>query len=321
MTSEFELIARFFQKKSHRSDVVLGIGDDAAMLAPPPDMDVIVTVDTLVAGIHFPPETDPESIGHKALAVNLSDLAAMGAKPAWFTLSLTLPHADNQWLSRFSHGMFSLADRFEVDLVGGDMTHGALSMTIQAMGFTPKSKALRRQGARPGDAIYVTGCIGDAGLGLAAVKSPVRLDPASLEYCLSRLNRPMPRVEIGLMLLNLASSAIDVSDGLAADLGHILTASGVGADVQLSSIPLSKALRDFYGEQPDWQTILGSGDDYELVFTVSEYQVEKLHRAFENQEVAITRIGSIHKNKDLRFKGNKGARLLLQHAGYNHFGH
>ena len=229
MNSEFELIEQFFKSQAHREDVLRGVGDDAAVLRLPANTDIVVTVDTLIEGVHFPPQTDPQSIGHKALAVNLSDLSAMGAEPAWITLALTMPCANEIWLADFCRGLFGLARAFNVDLVGGDLTRGELSITVQAMGFSQRTKTIGRDGARPGDALFVTGYVGDAGLALASIKGAVHTDPSAQAYCLSRLNRPTPRVRAGMALRDLASAAIDISDGLVADLEHLLVASNTGA--------------------------------------------------------------------------------------------
>ncbi|MCP4284107.1 MAG: thiamine-phosphate kinase, partial [Gammaproteobacteria bacterium] len=295
------------------------IGDDAAVLRSYAEKDLVVTVDTLVEGVHFPLDTDPEAIGFKSLAVNLSDLAAMGATPAWFTLSLTLPCVDESWLRGFASGLFELAYRYGMDLVGGDMTQGPLCVSITAMGFTPISKALCRNGARAGDAIFVTGHIGDAVLGLAAKQGKITLDDDKLEYCLSRLNRPSPRLDAGQMLLNIASAAIDISDGLAADLSHILSASAVGASLQLASIPLSKNFIEACGYRPEWQMVLAGGDDYELLFTVPQGKIQGLIQAAESLSYGITRIGQIELQRDLRIWGRDDQEYVLETAGYKHF--
>ncbi|MEN8132802.1 MAG: thiamine-phosphate kinase [Pseudomonadota bacterium] len=319
MPGEFEIIDRYFKRKNRRKDVVKGIGDDAAVLRSDAEKDLVVTVDTLVEGVHFPLDTDPEAIGFKSLAVNLSDLAAMGATPAWFTLSLTLSSVDESWLQGFASGLFELADRYGMDLVGGDTIHGPLSISITAMGFTPVSKALCRNGARTGDAIFVTGVIGDAALGLAAVQGIRALDGGSLEYCLSRLNRPTPRLDAGQLLLNIASAAIDISDGLVADLNHILTASEVGASIQLAAIPLSQSFIEACDHEPEWQTVLTGGDDYELLFTVPQDKVQKLIKATASLSYDITRIGQIEPQRDLRIWGRDEQEYVLETAGYKHF--
>jgi thiamine-monophosphate kinase len=320
--SEFELIERFFKRQVRRKDVQRGVGDDAAVLSVPADADIVVTVDTLIEGVHFPPQTDAESIGHKALAVNLSDLSAMGAEPAWITLSLTLPSVNEVWLAGFCRGLFGLTRAFNVELVGGDMTRGQLSITVQAMGFSPRSKTIGRDGARPGDALFVTGCVGDAGLALAAIKGAVILDPSALGYCLSRLNRPTPRVQAGMALTGLASAAIDISDGLAADLRHILAASNTGATIELEALPLSDAMRKTYESGPmDWRIPLSSGDDYELLFTVPENRSLELLMAFEELDCSITRIGTIESEGGLRVTQAGKPMPDRRFSGYKHFSH
>ena len=236
---EFELIERIKRRVSLRDDVMLGIGDDAAVLRVPADHELVVTADTLNAGVHFPVETVPFDVGWKALAVNLSDLAAMGARPAWCTLSLSLPQADTPWVDAFVDGLLALAQTHRVSLIGGDTTRGPLSISITAMGFVPTGAALRRQGAQPGDEIWVTGTLGDAAAALTQWQVGSDID-ASLR---SRLDRPTARVEAGLALRGRASACIDVSDGLLADLGHVLRASGVGARIEHSSLPISGSLR------------------------------------------------------------------------------
>jgi thiamine-monophosphate kinase len=319
MADEFELIERYFLTKSHRNDITMGVGDDAAVLRPPPNMELVVTVDTLVEGVHFPTGTDAESIGYKALAVNLSDLAAMGARPAWITLSLTLPRSEEAWLSAFCEGFFELARYHDVALVGGDLTHGPLSVTVQAIGFTPRSSALYRRGAQPGDEVLVTGYLGDAGLALAAIKQFTKLDGESLEYCLGRLNRPTPRVEAGLALRNYASAAIDISDGLVADLEHVLRASDVGASLYLASLPVSPVLQKALALNPDWRLPLASGDDYELLFTAPQSKLSRLYDKFELIDCTLTRIGQIESKAGLRLWDEEGRAYHLEPAGYNHF--
>jgi thiamine-monophosphate kinase len=319
MLGEFEIIDRYFRKQIQRSDVVEGIGNDGAVLKPSPEEELVVTVDTLIEGVHFPSDTDPEAIGFKSLAVNLSDLAAMGAKPAWFTLSLSLPGADEDWLGRFSQGLFRIAERYSITLIGGDTTQGALSVTITAMGFVPTSQAMRRDGAHPGDAVYVTGSLGDAGLGLAALNNIRVMNDADRKYCLSRLNLPQPRVEAGLIIRDYASAAIDVSDGLVADLNHVLSTSRVGASIQMECIPLSNAFHHAFGTQPDWQIALTFGDDYELLFTVPESKIPLLQSRICDIDCKITRIGRIETLRGLRFTSADGREYRPEGTGYKHF--
>jgi len=317
--SEAELIQRYFMSAPRRADVVLGIGDDGAIVRLEAGHDIVVSVDTLIEGVHFPHATPPGAIGHKALAVNLSDLAAMGAEPAWATLALTLPDVDENWLAAFSAGLFGLADRYRVELIGGDLTRGPLSITIQIMGFVPRGESLRRDGARAGDLIFVTGTIGDAGLGLAAVRKTRVLNAASLEWCLARLNTPSPRVDAGLRLRTVASAAIDVSDGLARDLDRILSASGVGAALDLRSIPLSAAARDVYAGQVEWPAVVSVGDDYELLFTVPPVRAGELTILFAGAHCEITRIGVVEPTVGLRYTLGGVAWPLSVSTGYDHF--
>jgi thiamine-monophosphate kinase len=300
---EFGLIARYFAAGfPARRDVRLGVGDDAALCLPPPGMELAIAIDTLVAGVHFPLSTAPADIGYKALAVNLSDLAAMAAEPAWFTLALTCPQADPAWLAEFSHGLRQAAELGGVALIGGDTTRGPLSVTVQITGFAPPGQALRRNGARPGDGIYVTGTLGDAGLALRGVLAGTPVAPELLQ----RLNRPTPRIQEALALRGIATSAIDISDGLLADLGHILEASGVGANVRLAQIPLSPVMR----EAGAWELALSAGDDYELCFTAPD------HAALPAN---CTRIGVIDAAAGLRCFTASGGLWQPETAGYQHF--
>lgn len=315
MPGEFDLIARHFSRRPSRDDVCLGVGDDAALLRPPAGQVLAATVDTLIAGVHFPEQTAPADIGHKSLAVNLSDLAAMGAEPAWVTLAISLPKVDDRWLHAFAEGFYALAARHRVALVGGDTTRGPLCITVQALGWVPEGEALRRAGARPGDDLYVTGTLGDAGLGLAVVQSRMQVDPAHREALLVRLNRPEPRIETGLALRGLATAAIDISDGLAADLGHLLKASGVGARVELDRLPRSDAVRL---ADPHGRLALTAGDDYELAFTLPPGCEADLARYAERLP-PYTRIGRIDAAPGLRLIDAQGNPFAFSHRGYDHF--
>ncbi|QKT04400.1 thiamine-phosphate kinase [Ectothiorhodospiraceae bacterium 2226] len=318
---EFDLIARHFARLgAQRRDVTLGVGDDAALLAPPAGQHLVVAVDTLVAGVHFPTDTAAADIGHKALAVNLSDLAAMGAQPAWFTLSLTLPRADEAWLTAFAGGLRALAEAHGVQLVGGDTTRGPLTISVQVLGFAPPEAALRRSGARPGDGVYVSGTLGDAALGLAAVQGRVELPGESARRLRTRLDRPTPRVALGLALRGLATSAIDLSDGLAGDLTHILAASGVGAVLDCTALPLAAEVRAWGETEPAaWRLALSGGDDYELCFTAPPAQQAAVERACAQAGVPCTRIGSIVAGEGLQLRGRDGVPLPVPLRGYEHF--
>lgn len=321
-TSEFSLIDRYFATQGlRRADVWLGIGDDCALLVPPADQHLVLTLDTLVAGVHFFPDTDPEGLGHKALAVNLSDLASMGAAPTWATLALTLPRADEDWLGRFCRGLFALAERYGVQLVGGDTTHGPITtITIQAHGFIPPGLALCRDGAKPGDGIYVTGTLGDAGLALGAAFGKAMVAPEYRDYVQQRLERPEPRIAQGVALRGIAGAAIDVSDGLAQDLGHILERSRVGARLEVDRLSLSPALAASLDRDAALATALAGGDDYELCFTVPPERAARLEQVAADWACRCTRIGVITAEPGLRLVRADGSAFHLERLGYDHFG-
>jgi len=318
MPSEFDIIARYFsQGFPQRKEVILSVGDDAAICAVPENTELVIAVDTLISGVHFPEKTRPQDIAHKALAVNLSDLAAMGAIPAWMTLALTCPQVNEKWIENFSLGLKHLAKIAGISLIGGDTTQGYLSVTIQVMGFVPKNKALRRQGAQTGDSIYVTGTMGDAGLGLLSVQKKIKLPDNVKTYVESRLNRPTPRLQEGLILRDIAHSAIDISDGLLADLEHILTASKVGASIYLKNLPLSQALRQYLPIEQAWQLALTAGDDYELCFTVPADKEHLLKNALHSSQ--YTKIGRIESDLGLRCFMPNGQEFSPTIKGYQHF--
>ncbi|MCB1763213.1 MAG: thiamine-phosphate kinase [Gammaproteobacteria bacterium] len=316
LLSEFEIIARFFSSTPHpRKDVVLGVGDDCALLRVPPGVDLAVSIDTLVEGVHFHPGSDPERLGHKALAVNLSDLAAMGAEPAWVTLALTLPKVDIAWLTCFMRGFSTLADPHQVQLVGGDTTRGPLTISLQVQGFVPPGAALQRDGARPGDLIGVTGTLGDAALALrqiAAAQSPS-------DYLMTRLEQPLPRVATGLALRGLASAAIDLSDGLLADLGHICERSGVAARLELIRLPLSPEVGERVNICADWSLPLSAGDDYELCFTVPPDHRAAVEAQLSGIDGGLTWIGVIEAGRGVRCFAADGALYQSGAGGYQHF--
>ncbi|MES2998784.1 MAG: thiamine-phosphate kinase [Pseudomonadota bacterium] len=320
--SEFDLIQYFFnQEKQARSDVILGMGDDAALLQPPHGQQLVVTTDTLVCGKHFPENTSPADIGYKSLAVSLSDLAAMGAEPAWILLALTLPEADPAWLEQFTQGFFSLMRRFHCQLVGGDLTCGPLSITVQALGFVPPGKALLRSGAKVGDRIYVSGVLGDAGFALAYLKNNNKLLPLTekqIQSLMQRLHRPQPCLELGLALRDIASSAIDISDGLAADLGHILSASQVGAVINMTDLPISEILQKLPSEKA-WQLALSAGDDYELCFTVPLRRETELQHFLKDSACSFACIGAIKKDLGLSLYREDGSLFIVKETGFQHF--
>jgi thiamine-monophosphate kinase len=314
---EFQLIERFFTRQPvTRADVALGVGDDCALLRVPEGMLLAVTMDTLVEGRHFPQGTDPALLGHKTLAVNLSDLAAMGAEPAWITLSLSLPAVDEAWLTAFATGLFSLAQQHDVQLAGGDTVRGPLSITLQAHGFVPPGQALRRDGACVGDIVYVTGTLGDAGAGLRIALGELTATEPAAGFLRQRLDAPTPRVAWGRALRGIASAAVDISDGLAADLGHILEASGAGASLRLADLPLSVALCETVGDGEARRLALSAGDDYELCFTAPPSLAERIGAL----PFPCTPVGVIEAVPGLRVLGPDGQPLALAQSGFDHFG-
>jgi thiamine-monophosphate kinase len=318
--SEFELIDRFFRRPARHA--VLGVGDDAALVAPTPGCELVVSVDMLVAGTHFFADVDPEALGHKVLAVNLSDMAAMGARPRWALLAGALPDADPVWLEAFARGFFALADRFEVDLIGGDTTKGPLNLCVTILGEAPAGQALRRSGARAGDAVYVSGRLGDAALALAHHRSRTVLGDDELHHCDHALLRPTPRVALGERLRGLATAAIDVSDGLVGDLGHILEASGVGASVELARLPRSSALDRRLGgveRALALECLLAGGDDYELCFTAPVIAAPKLSALAAELGLALTPIGNIEQRSGLVVMDEHGRALDTLPAAFDHF--
>lgn len=308
MLSEFSLIDTFFKTSaSQNPEIHLGIGDDCALLSIPDGYELAITTDTMVEGVHFFPDANPAQLGHKLLAVNLSDLAAMGAKPLAVTLALTLPNVNEAWLSEFSKGFLNLARRYGVDLIGGDTTKGALTLTVQAMGLVPRGQSLKRSTAQVGDLIYITGLLGEAGLGLKIKQGYA----CHAENALTRFHEPLPRIEIGLELHGIASACIDISDGLVSDLGHILKQSHVGACLEWEKLPLSDDIKHYLENTADTFMPLIAGDDYELCFTVP---AQYAHRIPEN----CTAIGIIEAESGLRLK-KSGYIETFTAKGYEHF--
>ena len=318
--SEFDLINQYFKTASvKRKDVVLGIGDDCALLSPPPGKQLAVSTDTLISGVHFPENTKPEDIGYKSLAVNLSDLAAMGAEPAWVSLAISLPEVNETWLEGFMSGFSELAQQYNVSLIGGDTTRGPLSVTVSITGFVSAGAALRRDAAKAGDYIYVTGSLGDARLGLEAILNNTVIDN-DVQFCINRLNRPEARVLAGRLLSELTDiTAIDISDGLLADLSHICEASKTGASIELQSLPLSTQLRRVYQQQPEWEKVLSAGDDYELCFCCSPGQESAVLETFKAHDIVLNKIGVITESKGIQCVQADGSLLEIDHQGYNHF--
>jgi len=321
MLSEFALIRRFF---THRArGAVLGVGDDAAIVRGRRGADFVVTTDLLVSGRHFRADTDPAQLGHKALAVNLSDIAAMGATPRWATLALAIPRADARWLAAFSRGFMRLARRHDVDLIGGDTTRGPLAICVQVIGDVPSGKALRRDGACSGDDIWVSGRLGDAGLVLAALAGQVTLSRREQARLAPRLHVPTPRIKLGIALRAVAHSAIDISDGLLADLGHICERSRLAAVIEMESIPRSATLQRHVSRPGARTALLAGGDDYELCFTAGPRQRERIVRLARRLRLALTRIGTIvprrRRQATVTVLGSNGKALILTQRGFDHF--
>ncbi|MDF7680338.1 thiamine-phosphate kinase [Enterobacteriaceae bacterium ESL0689] len=318
---EFSLIARYFDRvKNRRPDVETGIGDDCALLNIAERKTLAISTDTLVEGHHFLPDIDPADLACKALAVNLSDLAAMGAEPAWLTLALTLPQVDEAWLAAFSDSLFSQLDYYDMQLIGGDTTRGPLAMTLGVHGFVPQGRALKRSGAKSGDWIYVTGTPGDSAAGLAILQNRLVVNqPEDARYLLQRHLRPEPRVLQGQALRDLASAAIDISDGLLADLRHILDASGCGARINLDALPLSTALRHHVPAQQALHWALSGGEDYELCFTVAELNRGALDVAMAHSGISFTCIGQVSPEAGKVLLLQAGKPVDLDFPGYDHF--
>jgi len=318
--SEFALIDRYFRNCGvKRADVRLGIGDDAALLDCPAGCDLVAAIDTLVDGVHFPRGCPAASIGHRVLAVNLSDLAAMGARPAWALLALTLPNSDEAWLSEFAAGFSDLARGYDVALVGGDTTSGPLCATVQVLGHVPHSQALLRSGAKAGDLVFVSGTPGDAAAGLAVEQG--RLAPTSdvASYLRKRFLFPSPRMALGKCLRGFASACIDVSDGLLGDAGKLAHASGCGVELNYREIPISEALVEAVGDARARELALTGGDDYELCFTVHPDNVGKLRHELPPERWGYSLIGSIREAPGARVLEN-GNVMEFSHSGYDHFG-
>jgi len=328
---EFDLIARYFTRPPRRA--ALGVGDDCALLTPRPGMQLAVSCDMLVQGQHFFADTDPERLGHKALAVNLSDLAACGARPLAFTLALALPRADDTWLAAFARGLMALADLHDCELIGGDTTQGPLNICITVFGEVAHGDALKRSGARPGDEIWVSGAPGQARLALGALRGEWPLADAVMRNVRQRLEQPTPRVALGLALRGIATSAIDVSDGLLGDLAHILRASGAGATLEgdratdliaASAYPASdetcfdiKLLTHTLAQRR--QCALAGGDDYELVFTAPAARHAAVRAAAAQTDTRVTRIGRVDAAPGLRVLDAHGQALTERFASFDHF--
>jgi thiamine-monophosphate kinase len=314
---EFDLIARYFKRPARRSP--LGVGDDCALLAPAPGMQLAVSTDLLIEGRHFLSTVDPRRLGHKCLAVNLSDLAACGAKPLAFTLGLALPQADEAWLAPFAQGLLALADTHGCELVGGDTTRGPLAISITVFGEVPTGQALLRSGARPGDEVWVSGTLGDARLALEVFRGTRQAPQAVFEAARERLECPVPRVSLGLALRGVASAAIDVSDGLVGDLGHVLAASGVGATLRAEQVAALPAQAKALSVQDRLDFALAGGDDYELAFTAPATARDAVLAAGRASGTAVTCIGVIEAAPGLRLVDAAGQAVLRPVAAFDHF--
>src|SRR5512139_2894242 len=319
---EFDLIARHFTRPA--PGAVLGVGDDCALLAPTPGMQLAVSSDMLLEGRHFAPQDSPAGIGHKSLAVNLSDLAAMGATPRWATLAIALPAADDAWLTAFARGFFRMADQHGIELVGGDTTRGPLTLSITVIGEVPPGQALRRDGEKIGDDVWVSGIIGSAALALAYRQGRLFMEQVDAAKVLPALYLPTPRVALGIALRGVATSAIDISDGLLGDLGHILERSGVGAGpigarLEFAALPTLPAVQAYLHEKVARDCVLAGGDDYELCFTAPVDRRDAVAAAAQSAGVAVTRIGRITAEPGLVVVDADGRPLQFEKTGYDHF--
>ena len=316
---EFRLIERFFRRDSKSSEVVVGIGDDGAVVKAGINEQTVLVTDTLVAGVHFPERTAPQDLGYKLLAVNLSDLAAMGATPNWFLLNLVMPDADESWLQGFSTGLFSLAEEYSVALIGGDTARGPLCVSATVGGHVRSGTALRRNGAQVGDQLWISGTLGDAAIGLDLLGGVLGATGEDMDYLVGRLNRPKPRIELGLSLGAVATAGIDISDGLLADLGHILKESGaLGAIVDVSCLPLSPQAIGACGESLAREKALTGGDDYEICFTANPAQRSQIEQLRHNCNVKLTCIGSIRTLAGIVLTGADNQDLTGIKPGYRH---
>lgn len=317
---EFDLIKRYFSRKSLQNDVILSVGDDCAITSIPTGYQLAITTDTLVEGTHFLPSISPTDLAYKSVAVNLSDLAAMGATPAWVSLAFTLPEIKEEWLAEFSQSLFAILDRYGVSLIGGDTTKGPLSITLTAQGFLPENQGLFRHQAKAGDWIFVSGFLGDSAAGLDLLLQNCKIENESDRYFIQRHLRPTPRVELGLALRSFSCCALDISDGLLADLEHILERSQVGAEIYLENLPISRHLCIQYEQTQAEKFALTGGEDYELCFTVSEEKREEMEQVLRSQGIKVTCIGKIlPQTSGLNLLKNGEKVALPEHCGFDHF--
>lgn len=316
--TEFNIIKKYFTPDHFRDDVIVGVGDDAAILNAPEKKDLVMSVDTLVAGIHFPESTSATDIAYKTAAVNLSDMAAMGAEPAWAMLSLTLPEVNETWLQSFSESLQQVLNSYNVQLVGGDTTRGPLTVSLQLTGFVEKEQAMQRNAAEAGDLIFVSGTLGDAALGLLMINEGHQVS----DVCLQHLNRPVPRVALGMQAANYSRCAIDISDGLLADLGHILESSQCGATIHNEYIPLSSAFKAYYASSNtplNWDFPLRGGDDYELCIVAKPEQKANLMKLADRLDVQLSCIGEIVQGNAIHLIDTDGSANKVVATGYQHF--
>ena len=319
---EFDIIKRYFQRDKRQSGVILGVGDDCAVVhLTEKNTCLAMTVDTLVAGRHFPADAGAADIASRSLCVNLSDLAAMGATPLWFTLSLSLPEANESWLAEFSRSLFAVADHFNCALVGGDTTRGPLSITIQALGSVPVDDYLKRSGAQAGDHLFVTGSLGDGAAALAMLCNRLTVDNRAADYLYRRFYRPEPQLAAARKLLGLSHTAIDISDGLLADLGHIASASQVAMVIDIDYLPLSPVLKMLYQQQPQrvQQWALAGGDDYQLAFTVPKEKLLAIKQLISANELQATEIGIVKAGKGVECRLQGKPYLCDFESGFQHF--
>lgn len=318
--SEFDLILQHFTRETHHTN--LSVGDDAALISVESDMELAISADMLVAGTHFFPDADAYLLGWKSLAVNISDMAAMGANPKWATLAIALPDEDSAWLTQFSNGFFACAKEFNVDLIGGDTTRGPLTISVQIMGQVPIGKAIKRSGAKIGDEVWVSGNLGDAALALAHMQGKLTLPTNAFAHCASALHIPQPRVALGLALREVANSAIDISDGLLADFGHILERSNVGAILELRNIPHSAYLNAQFIINYEYalNALLAGGDDYELCFTAPAEKHAEIVKLSETLDLKLTVIGEVTSKPHLTVHGFDNEILEVKKTGFDHFG-
>ena len=321
MLSEFDIIQRYFTRTP--LGAVLGVGDDAALVKPSAEMELVISTDMLVSDQHFEADADPRLLGYKSLAVNLSDMAAMGATPRWATLALALPEplvsADDGWLKMFAEGFFGLASEHRVDLIGGDTTRGPLNICVTIIGEVAIGKALRRSGAKVGDDIWISGHLGDAALVIAHTRRQIELDQGEVLHCLPALNMPVARVDLGKRLIGLAHSAIDISDGLMADLGHILERSKVSATIEMSAIKCSAVMKRHLPHPSAINCLMAGGDDYELCFTVPSARRGDVESLSGEAGIPLTRIGCINKGEGLFVLDESGKSVEMTVRGYDHF--